>query len=314
MTQENDLLDFALDCHEELPPRIRQYLNGRGIPDDLIDRHLLGWNGQRITIPIFDRDGNLAFLKLARDPEDTPSAPKMVATPGAHAELYGWEHLCTQPDQIIICEGEFDRLVLESHGFKAVTSTGGAGVFRQEWAKEFQAIPVVYICYDNDQAGREGASRVGRMIPHAKLVELSADVGESGDVTDFFVRLGQEREDFWQLLQRAQPAPPEEKPEPTRPANFAARAAAEDEVRRLKSLVAIDQVIGRSVPLYRSGQTYTGRCPFHDDRQPSFVVYPQTQSFYCFGCRAHGDLITFIMRTENLTFPEALDVLRRLTS
>jgi DNA primase len=313
MIHEHELLDFALDCHDAIPPRIREYLNGRGIPDALSDAHLLGWNG-RITIPIFDRDGNLAFFKLARDPEDTPDAPKMLATPGARAELYGWEHLRTNQEKIIICEGEFDRLVLEAHGLKAVTSTGGAGVFKQEWASTFEPIREVYICYDNDEAGRSGALRVGRLIPHAKIVELPPEVGESGDVTDFFVRLGRAREDFALLVEHAQPAPPEEKRETPPSPRPHARSATDDEVRRLKSLVSIEQIIGRSVPLHRSGQNWTGRCPFHDDRQPSFVVFPQTQTFYCFGCQEHGDLITFLMNTANLTFPEALDVLRQLSS
>jgi DNA primase len=314
MAPKVDLQTLARFYHRFMPPRIRQYLNGRGIPDDLIDAHLLGWNGSRITIPVFDRDGNLGFFKLAKDPEDSsPDAPKMLATPGARAELYGWEHLRTKPDCIIICEGEFDRLVLEAHGLEAVTSTGGAGVFREEWVSVFEPIREVYICYDNDEAGRNGALRVGQMIPHAKLVELPADVGESGDVTDFFVRLGRSQEDFLQLLEQGKSAPPEEKRETPPPVQVHARSVTDDEITRLKSLVSIEQFIGRSVPLHRSGQNWTGRCPFHEDRQPSFVVFPQTQTFYCFGCQAHGDLITFLMRAENLTFPEALNVLRQLS-
>jgi len=120
-------------------------------------------------------------------------------------ELYGWENLKGEPSQIIICEGEFDRLVLEANGFKAVTATGGARAFKKDWVKEFESIPEVYICFDNDKAGKAGALRVGRLISHAKIVELPTEIGDGGDVTDYFVRLGRSREDFSKLLQEAKP-------------------------------------------------------------------------------------------------------------
>ena len=101
-------------------PRLRRYLNDRGIVDEVISKHLIGWNGQRVTIPITDREGNVACFKLAKDPADTTASPKMLFSP-ARAELYGWERVLARPEQIIICEGEFDRLVLESQGFAAVT-------------------------------------------------------------------------------------------------------------------------------------------------------------------------------------------------
>src|SRR5205814_1315760 len=141
-----------------------------GIADAVIELHLLGWNGSRITIPIFDRNGGFEFFKLAKDPDDKSDSPKMLTASGAHAELYGWERVLANPDQIILCEGEFDRLVLETHGFAAVTSTGGAGSFRPEWAEAFREVPNIYLCFDNDAAGRAGAERVARLIPHAKLV------------------------------------------------------------------------------------------------------------------------------------------------
>src|SRR5260370_33683493 len=105
--------------------------------------------------------------------------------------------------------GEFGRLVMEANGFAAVTSTGGAGTFRAEWAKEIEPISEVYICFDRDPAGRRGAVRVGLMIPQAKLVELPEEVGLGGDVTDYFVGLKRSREDFIQFLERAQPVPTE---------------------------------------------------------------------------------------------------------
>src|SRR2546422_1878482 len=190
MKTQHDLAALAANYHKALPGRMRQYLNNRGITDLLIDFHLLGWNGDRITIPISNPEGEIAFFKLAKDPEDNVPGPKMLASPGSYVELYGWEEVLKSPSQIIICEGEFDRLVLEAQGFIAVTSTGGAGIFRREWAAEFHAIASVYVCYDRDAAGKNGAARVGELIPHARIVELPEEVDDGGDVTDFFVRLG----------------------------------------------------------------------------------------------------------------------------
>src|SRR5206468_12485732 len=174
----NPLNELAVDCHNALPQRICTYLNARGIPDAVIDKHLLGWNGARITIPVFNREGELAFFKLARDPEDDfPTSPKMVTWPKARVQLYGWEQILANPEQIIICEGEFDRLILEANGFRAVTSTGGAGTFRPEWAKEFLALPEVFICFDLDEAGQNGALRVGGLIRNSRIVDLPDKVG-----------------------------------------------------------------------------------------------------------------------------------------
>jgi len=308
-------LTLAPEYHRNLPERVREYLRQtRGLYDPVIDRHLLGWNGSRITIPIFDRHGQFAFFKLAKDPADGTSSPKMLATPGAHAELYGWERVLAKPNEIIICEGEFDRLVLESREFAAVTSTGGALTFRREWAEAFRGIPTIYVCFDNDAAGRDGAARVAWLIPHARVVRLPDEVGEGGDVTDFFVRLHKTREEFLGMLEAAQPVP--QKQHGVRPSSETYRVVSvmDEEVDRLKSLVALEDLIGRYVPLRVSGQNYAARCPFHEDRNPSFVVYPKTQSFHCYGCRAHGDVLSFLMRKERLTFPEALNVLRNLTT
>src|SRR5207244_3350073 len=136
------------------------------------------------------------------------------------------------------------------------------------------------------------------------------EVGEGGDVTDFFVRLGRSREEFLRLLEVAQPLPQQEEQAP--PVRARTPLSAKDEIERLKSLVAIEDLIGRYVPLRRSGQNYVARCPFHEDRNPSFVVYPRSQNFHCFGCREHGDVLSFLMRRERLTFREALQVLREL--
>lgn len=315
MTPTTDLRAQALEYHRNLPERVRDYLRReRGIADEVIALHFLGWNGQRITIPITDRDQQVVAFKFAKDPADATDSPKMLATPGARAELYGWERVLAKPTQIIICEGEFDRLVLESQGYAAVTSTGGALTFRREWGPYFDPIPSIYVCFDNDDAGREGAQRVAEAIPRALIVRLPEEVGEGGDVTDFFVRLGRVRDEFERLLDAAQPLPlrlptgnQPSPPGPPFPGNGS-------DVQTLKSRVPIEDLIGRFVPLRPSGQRLVARCPFHEDHTPSFVVYPRTQSFYCFGCRAHGDVFAFLMRYERLSFREALEVIRKLSS
>ncbi len=311
MTSIASLRALASKYQRAMPARLRAYLTARGIPDEVVDYYQLGYDGQRITIPIENRAGDVAFFKLAKDPEDSSDGPKMLASEGSHAELYGWERVLGAPDRIVICEGEFDRLVLEAHRIHAVTSTGGAGVFRREWAEYFAHIPKVYICFDRDEAGRTGALRVGQLIPHARIVELPDAVGEGGDVTDFFVRLGKTPDDFVELLAKARPAPPTP---PKLPRRRTAIDPDRTRIERLKEQVPIEELVGRNLELRPSGQVLTGRCPFHDDRNPSFAVYPEGRRFYCFGCGKHGDVITFLRELEHLSFPEALDALERFTS
>lgn len=69
------------------------------------------------------------------------------------------------------------------------------------------------------------------------------------------------------------------------------------------------ELIGSYVNLKRSGRIYKGLCPFHGEKTPSFTVYPETQSYYCFGCGAGGDVITFIKQSENLDYVEAIKLL-----
>jgi len=313
MTQPTDLRDQAFAYHRRLPPRLWKYLNERGIPDALIHRHLLGWDGHRITIPITNRDGKIAFFKLAKDPEEQSGSPKMLATPGASVELYGWQRVLARPSEIVICEGEFDRLVLESHGLAAVTSTAGAGVFRADWAKALKEIPEVYICFDRDEAGRLGARQAARMIPHARIVELPEEAGPGGDVTDFFVRLRRGPDEFRHLLESARPSPTEGETRDLTATGIHGLQAASANFDQLKQSLPIENVVGRYVLIRKSGQAYFGRCPFHEDRHPSLVVYPKTQSFHCYGCQVHGDVFGFLMRAEGLSFPEALKVLHKLT-
>lgn len=78
---------------------------------------------------------------------------------------------------------------------------------------------------------------------------------------------------------------------------------------RLRTANPIDTVMGAYVNIIRRGRNYICSCPFHSEKTPSCTVFTDTQSFYCFGCGAGGDVITFIMKIENLDFTEAVKLL-----
>ncbi|MBO7292621.1 MAG: DNA primase, partial [Clostridia bacterium] len=73
----------------------------------------------------------------------------------------------------------------------------------------------------------------------------------------------------------------------------------------------IEGVISPYVSLKRAGGLLKGLCPFHSEKTPSFCVYPKDNSFYCFGCGAGGDAITFVKRIENMDFEDAVETLAK---
>lgn len=83
----------------------------------------------------------------------------------------------------------------------------------------------------------------------------------------------------------------------------------EDPIAEIRSRADIVEVVADVVVLKRSGRNYTGLCPFHQERSPSFNVNPERQIYRCFGCGEGGDVFSFVMKTQHQTFPEALKTL-----
>lgn len=77
-------------------------------------------------------------------------------------------------------------------------------------------------------------------------------------------------------------------------------------LQELKNNNDMEQLVSSYVHLKKRGRIATGLCPFHSEKSPSFTVYPESQSFYCFGCGAGGDAVTFVRRIENLEYIEAV--------
>lgn len=83
----------------------------------------------------------------------------------------------------------------------------------------------------------------------------------------------------------------------------------DDLIEQIKNANDIVEVISEHVPLKKNGRNFWGRCPFHNESTPSFSVTPEKGFFYCFGCHESGNVISFLMKIEGLSFPAALEKL-----
>ena len=84
-------------------------------------------------------------------------------------------------------------------------------------------------------------------------------------------------------------------------------------VDKIKERLGIVDLIGSYIKLERAGNSFKARCPFHNEKTPSFFVSPERDSYYCFGCGAKGDIFTFVEEFEGLDFRGALKVLAERT-
>ena len=83
----------------------------------------------------------------------------------------------------------------------------------------------------------------------------------------------------------------------------------DEAVREIKERLDIVEIVGDCVPLRKVGKNLRGLCPFHAEKTPSFYVSPERQTFHCYGCGRGGDIFSFLMEKEGLSFPEALEML-----
>ena len=210
---ESEVQKIYKNTHES--EIVRDYFNNRGINNDSISKFMLGvgeLGGYKgFIIPIFDREGKMAYVKIRRMPEDDESEhvakalgkknsiPKYRVYPaGAKILLVGEDQLAkSSSTDVLICEGELDRIIAvqEGVGMPVVCGGGGAQTFKDEWIdllEHERSVRNIYICMDRDRAGKDGADklakRIAERIPTASIykITLPFDDDSHGDLTDYF--------------------------------------------------------------------------------------------------------------------------------
>lgn len=188
-------------------PELQQWFHEhRGYTDETIEKYQLGWDGHRVTIPVRDEKGSLVNVRrYLRDAGDGQKfLPLMAgAGPDVTTRLFPGDPL---PDDVVLVEGEWDAMICQQEGIDARTMTIGAGNWNPSFTPLFAGRNVT-IAYDNDDAGRNGAIKVAKILSNVTTVRILQipNLPAKGDVTDFFVDQARGGDELRALLLEATP-------------------------------------------------------------------------------------------------------------
>lgn len=195
-------LHYALLTKQEI---INDLSAKRGISLKTIKEWELGWHERtkRIAIPIRDENGVCVNIRIYSFTEK--GSQKMLSWKAGYGKARLWPIDATERnDYVVLCEGEMDRLTLDDKGINAITSTGGAKTWKSEWSNKFLD-QRVYIIYDSDLTGDEGARKAAASISQfsseVRVVRLDLSTGE--DVTDYFVNYGYSVDDLREIIKKS---------------------------------------------------------------------------------------------------------------
>ncbi len=192
---------------------IREVLRTRrGLTNETLSRFKLGWDGERVTIPIYDEYNVLSNFRRYKwnSTEDQWKVLNYVDEyDNAYGEvrIFGIENLLDPTiDYVVWCEGEMDRIISEQNHFPTACPTSGAGTWRPEWTRLIKNKKRVYLAQDNDEAGqlavRKLCEKLYRVVD-VYVINWPDDFPAKGDITDFYTKCNQTADDFQRLLDEA---------------------------------------------------------------------------------------------------------------
>lgn len=271
-----------------------------------------------ITFPVHNKDGEFIFNKYRRSPELTEGT-KYTYDRGGVISLYGL-HLAKDEHTILITEGEKDCLVAWSHNIPAITSTGGALSFQNEWIELFKDKEII-VCFDNDKAGGEGMAKLAKLFGLENLKYLFIpERGGVKDISDYVTSGG----DFHKLIRTAKSFPTLEDLEEDKgeceslwKSTYFHEAFTKEEKHINRRQVKVNRKFdgsdienAKTYPLhqiYKFGNDDKAVCLFHNEKTGSLHYYPKTNSAYCFGgCGKSYDVIDIYQQIHNVSLKEAI--------
>ena len=184
----------------------------RGLTDETLKRFQLGWDGERITIPIYDEYNTLVNFRRYKW-NSTDDQWKVLNYVDEYNNSYGEVRIFgidqvvdPEVEYIVWAEGELDRICAEQHGFPTACATSGAGTWKPDWTKLFRNKKRVYLAQDNDEAGRIATQKLCEKlyrVVDVYVINWPENFPAKGDITDFFTKCGQTSQDFQTLLDNA---------------------------------------------------------------------------------------------------------------
>lgn len=297
----------------------KNWLNSQKVTDSVIEDFGLYTNeNDLIVFPVVGGDGDFIFNKYRRSPLSN-AQPKYLYDKGGKVTLYGWNK-AKDADTILITEGEKDCLVAWSHNIPAVTSTGGALSFQEEWVHLLEGKDII-ICFDNDKPGGDGMAKIVTMLglENVKVMFLP-DTPNINDISDYVTSGG----DLNRLIKTAKIIEDVEEDMDDRKSiyqnayfheawiernrkketsNYKPDKKEEDEVLRAKQFP-----LNEIIEFNRQGKAI---CPWHNDKDGSLHFYPKTNTAYCFGCSKAVDSIEAMRQKHGVSFKEALKLLNK---
>lgn len=184
----------------------------RGLTNETLELFQLGWDGERVTIPIYDEYNNLVNIRRYKwnsneDQYKVLNYTDDVGNKYGEVRIFGIDRVIdSSVDYIVWSEGELDRIITEQQGFPCACATSGAGTWKPEWTKLFRNKKRVYLAQDNDEAGRNATRKLCEKlyrVVEVYIINWPENFPAKGDLTDFFTKCGQTAEDFQKLLDKA---------------------------------------------------------------------------------------------------------------
>lgn len=192
---------------QKMPQMLQVMKEKRGLSEATIEKYEIGWYKDRFTIPVRDTDGVLQNVR--RYKHNARAAKDKMLNLQGHGEARLFLPWMLSEPEVIITEGELDAICGQEHGLPTMSHTAGASVWKSQWSPLFQE-KTVFICYDVDDAGVNGALKVAAGISrYAKavyIIKLPLPI-KSSDLTNFFVDQGYTAKDFHELMEEARKSP-----------------------------------------------------------------------------------------------------------